>query len=121
MKQLSAGILVFDGVEVLDFAGPFEVLSRARLTPGIESRRSDEGAPFSVFTVAPGPTAVTATGGLRIIPHYDFESAPDIDVLLIPGGFGTRALLEDVALLDWVLEALGEDPFAPGLWRRLSG
>jgi transcriptional regulator GlxA family with amidase domain len=107
VKQLSAGILIFDGVEVLDFAGPFEVLSRARLTPGIESRRSDEGAPFSVFTVAAAPTAVTATGGLRVLPHYDFASAPDIDILLIPGGFGTRALLDDAALLDWIRDQAG--------------
>ena len=42
MEKWDVGILIFDGVEVLDFAGPFEVLSRTRLVPGTESRRSDE-------------------------------------------------------------------------------
>jgi transcriptional regulator GlxA family with amidase domain len=52
MNRLNTGIFIFDGVEVLDLAGPFEVFSRARLVPGVESRRSDDSAPFTVFTVA---------------------------------------------------------------------
>jgi hypothetical protein len=55
------GILPFDGVEVLDFAGPYEVFSRTRLTPGIESRRSEGSPPFHVFTVAADGGPVTAT------------------------------------------------------------
>ena len=64
MAKLAVGILLFDGVEVLDFAGPFEVFSRTRLAPGVESRRSEESAPFQVFTVAASPEPVRATGGL---------------------------------------------------------
>ena len=52
MKKLSTGTFLFEGVEVLDFAGPFEVFSRTRLVAGVESRRSDVSAPFNVFTVA---------------------------------------------------------------------
>jgi transcriptional regulator GlxA family with amidase domain len=96
------GILVFDDVEVLDFAGPFEVFSRTRLTPGLESRRSDDSAPFEVFTVSPRPGPIVATGGLRVVPHYDFSNAPPIDVLVVPGGFGTRPLLQDEVALDWL-------------------
>ncbi|HUK62435.1 MAG TPA: hypothetical protein VLV15_03850 [Dongiaceae bacterium] len=66
MRSWNTAILVFDGVEVLDFAGPFEVFSRTRLVPGPESRRSDDGAPFRVFTVAPQQREVVATGGLRV-------------------------------------------------------
>lgn len=102
MQQLTVGILLFDGVEVLDFAGPFEVFSRTRLEPGVASRRSEASAPFRVLTVARTAEPVVATGGLRVLPHFDFESAPPIDVLLVPGGFGTRALLEDAAILDWI-------------------
>ena len=94
--------MVFDEVEVLDFAGPFEVFSRTRLTPGLESRRSEESAPFNVFTVAPRPGFVIATGGLRIVPHCDFATAPAIDVLVVPGGFGTRPLLQDAEVLAWI-------------------
>ncbi len=52
MKRWSVGILVFDGVAALDVAGPFEVFSRARLEPGVESRHSEDEALFDVFTVA---------------------------------------------------------------------
>ena len=102
MTRRNVGIFVFDGVEVLDFAGPFEVFSRTRLTPGIESRRSDDTAPFEVFTVAAAPGMVTATGGLRIEPRHTFATAPAIDLLVVPGGFGTRALVNDEGTLAWI-------------------
>ena len=100
--KLQVGILVFDDVEVLDFAGPFEVFSRTRTTPGVESRRSEESAPFNVFTVAPRPDPIVATGGLKFVPHFDFATSPPIDVLVVPGGFGTRPLLEDAEVLNWL-------------------
>ena len=107
MDKWYVGILIFDGVEVLDFAGPFEVFSRTRLTPGPESRRSEETAPFHVFTVARSLSSVNATGGLRVLPHHDFAGAPRIDLLLIPGGFGTRALIDDTETLDWIRNSAG--------------
>ncbi len=105
MNQSTVGILIFDGVEVLDFAGPYEVFSRTRLVPGIESRRADDSAPFRVFTVAARAGAVVATGGLRVLPDFDLASAPGIDILVIPGGFGTRPMLENRPMLDWVRQA----------------
>jgi len=74
----NVGILIFDGVEVLDFAGPFEVFSRTRLAPGPDSRRSEETAPFHVFTVARLAAPVTATGGLVVTPRHSFADAPRI-------------------------------------------
>ncbi len=100
----TVGILVFDDVEVLDFAGPFEVFSRTRLVAGSDSRRSDDSAPFDTFTVARTPDVVTAIGGLKVIPHYAWADAPGIDILVVPGGFGTRALLNDEATLAWIRE-----------------
>jgi transcriptional regulator GlxA family with amidase domain len=102
MDQWNVGILIFDQVEVLDFAGPFEVFSRTRLEPGVEHRRSEERAPFRVFTVAKAATPVAATGGLRVIPDFAFATAPPIDLLVVPGGFGTRALLHDEETLAWI-------------------
>jgi transcriptional regulator GlxA family with amidase domain len=101
----TVGIFIFDEVEVLDFAGPFEVFSRARLQPGLESRRSDQSAPFSVFTVAEQAAPIRATGGLRVIPTHDFASAPRIDILLVPGGWGTRPLLEHAVAIEWIRSA----------------
>lgn len=103
MQRWSTAILVFDGVEVLDFAGPFEIFSRTRLTPGTASRRTEDTAPFNVFTVAPRAGMVTATGNLRVEPHFSLENCPPVDLLVVPGGFGTRALVEDRAVLDWIV------------------
>src|SRR5438128_3192763 len=98
----NVAILLFDGVEVLDFAGPFEVFSRTRLVPNVESRRSDATAPFRVFTVARKSEPVTATGDLQLTPLYSFQTSPPIDLLVVPGGYGTRALLRDRETLDWI-------------------
>ena len=102
MRKLNVGILIFDDVELLDFAGPYEILSRTRTEGGIESRRSEEHAPFSVFTVAKSRQSVRATGGLGVIPDCSFDDAPSIDLVLIPGGFGTRRLLQDAPTLQWI-------------------
>ncbi|GAB5518178.1 MAG: DJ-1/PfpI family protein [Rhodothermales bacterium] len=87
------GILLFDGVEVLDFAGPFEVFSVAgELHPGL----------VSVVTVAERMRPVTTVNGLSVNPAVDFGQAPSLDVLVVPGGAGTRALLTDKGVLGWV-------------------
>jgi transcriptional regulator GlxA family with amidase domain len=105
MNVMNVGILFFDDVEVLDFAGPFEVFSRTRLQPGIESRRSNSGAPFNVYGVARVRGPIFATGGLVVIPRYGFSDCPPIDLLVIPGGWGTRKLLQDEELLTWIKNA----------------
>jgi transcriptional regulator GlxA family with amidase domain len=79
--KINIGIFIFGMVELLDFAGPFEVFARTRLVPGSESRRSEDSAPFHVFTVSKSEK-------LRILPHFCFEAAPPIELLVIPGGFG---------------------------------
>jgi transcriptional regulator GlxA family with amidase domain len=98
----TVGILIFDDVEVLDFAGPFEVFSRTRTVAGSDSRRTDDSAPFETFTLARSRGAVTAIGGLTVTPRYSWTDAPPIDILVVPGGFGTRALLNDEATLGWI-------------------
>lgn len=107
MRKLAVGIILFDDVEVLDFAGPFEVFSRTRLEPGVESRRSDASAPFRPFTVAATADPVVATGGLRVLPDYTFDAAPAIDILVVPGGFGTRRLIDDAGVLHRIRDAAG--------------
>ena len=102
MDKLNVGILIFDNVEVLDFTGPFEVFSRTRTEPGPMSRRSDETAPFNVFTVAKTHDVVQAIGGLKVLPFFDFKDTPPIDLLVVPGGLGTRSLLEDDDTLSWI-------------------
>src|SRR6185503_4462037 len=108
MTKQNVGIFLFDDVEILDFAGPFEVFSRTRLVPGPESRRSEEHAPFHVFTVARAAAPIATTGGLRVIPHYSFADAARIDLLVVPGGWGTRALLDDAETLVWIRRVAGQ-------------
>ena len=102
MKKINVGIFIFDEVEVLDFAGPFEVFSRTRLLKGAESRRSNDSAPFNPFTVSIDKKSLTATGGLKIIADYTFNNFPKIDILIVPGGYGTRTLLNNESLLKWI-------------------
>ena len=99
--QRTVGILIFDEVEVLDFCGPFEVFSSAYLPDGAgedeEARRL-----FDVRVVAEQPRIVSARGGLRVEPHHGIDDCPPLDVLLVPGGFGTRALMDNRRVLDWI-------------------
>jgi transcriptional regulator GlxA family with amidase domain len=102
MEKLNTGILIFDNVEVLDFTGPYEVFSRTRLQPGVISRRTETSAPFCVFTVSLSSSTIRATGGLQVIPDYQVSAAPPIDLLVVPGGYGTRTLLDDSPTLEWI-------------------
>lgn len=100
-NQLNVGIFIFNNVEVLDFAGPFEVFSRTRISPGLESRLSDDNAPFNVFSIAKTLDPIITMGGLKVIPAHSFLSSPQIDLLIIPGGWGIRALLKENETLNW--------------------
>jgi len=102
MEKWNVGVLVFEGVALLDVAGPFEVLNRARLEPGLESRQTEDEALFDVFTVAKTTEPVTATGGIVLLPRHSFGDAPPIHLLLVPGGFGTRPLLQDKETIEWI-------------------
>ncbi len=88
----NTAILIFDDVEVLDFSGPFEVFA---VTDELA-----EQTLFNVFTVAETPGTVRARNGLKVVPDHAFESAPAPDILVVPGGFGTRPLLNKPSVID---------------------
>ncbi len=97
-KIRTVGILFFDGVEVLDFAGPFEVFSVAR--PPEET--DDKYALFKVHAIAENDRLITCTGGLRIQPDYTINNHPKLDILIVPGGMGTRRERLRSDLPDWI-------------------
>jgi transcriptional regulator GlxA family with amidase domain len=101
VKRTRVGIVIFPDVEVLDFCGPFEVFSVARLN---EERRREERSPFEVLLVAERTEPVVATGGLRVLPDVTLETCPALDVLVVPGGWGTRAEMGNQRLLTWIAE-----------------
>lgn len=88
------GIFLFDGAEELDWAGPWEVLA------SWAQRWPDDGV--ETFTVSRDAAHVTCAKGLRVLPDHTWESAPPIDVLVVPGGQGTRPLVHDEPVLAWV-------------------
>lgn len=96
---MNVGIYLYNEVEVLDFAGPFEVFSTASR---VHARRSPESDRlFNVFTVAEEQNPVIARGGLRIVPGYGISEHPEIDVLVIPGGIVTDELAKD-PVVSWI-------------------
>jgi transcriptional regulator GlxA family with amidase domain len=95
---LTAGILIFDQVEVLDVAGPFEVLAVTRLN---EERRQEELSPFRVLLVSENMDQVSAIGGLRFTPDVTKDNCPELDLLIVPGGWGTRTQIKNTDL-KWI-------------------
>lgn len=95
---MTVGILVFDGVEVLDFAGPFEVFSVARAL----NSTSDDGKLFVPLILAEESRIVHSTGDLQIQPHHTINDHPPLDMILIPGGAGTRTLQDHEPVLAWI-------------------
>lgn len=99
----NVAIFLFDEVEVLDFAGPYEVFSVAGL-------RTLPQKPFDVFTVAE-KSSIVARNGLKVTPDYTFDTMPKADIVLIPGGggytsdgiaFGSRREMNNPVVLEWV-------------------
>lgn len=99
MERKSVGIVLFEDIEVLDFSGPFEVFSVTRLD---EVRRYEERSPFEALLVAETFQAVTTAGGMQVLPHVTFENCPALDVLVVPGGIGTRKEMKNAAMLAFV-------------------
>ncbi|PYM18087.1 MAG: AraC family transcriptional regulator [Candidatus Rokuibacteriota bacterium] len=101
MNRKRVGILIFPDVEVLDFCGPFEVFSVTRLD---EAARREQSSPFEVLLVAEQPGPVVTTGGMKVTPDHTLQSCPALDVLVVPGGWGTRAEIKNARLLAWIKE-----------------
>jgi transcriptional regulator GlxA family with amidase domain len=101
MTRKRVEILIFSDVEVLDFCGPYEVLSVTRVS---EERRREEPSPFEVLLLAERADPVVATGGLRVLPDVTLETCPALQILVVPGGWGTREAMSNQRLLTWIAE-----------------
>ncbi len=114
---LTVGIVVFDDVEVLDFSGPFEVFAVARPLDADASPAGEEQRLFRVLTLAapslvPRPEAsdprlVRCRNGLLVVADLliGADELPALDVLVVPGGYGTRREVHNAPLLAWLREA----------------
>ncbi|WP_046216160.1 DJ-1/PfpI family protein [Paenibacillus wulumuqiensis] len=89
------GLFLFNEVEVLDFAGPFEVFSI--------TVRSDQTKAFRVHTVSADGQMITARNGLQVQPEYSFATLPPVDILIIPGGYGAEEIeIHKPEVIDWI-------------------
>ena len=102
-NRLKVAILVYDQVEVLDFAGPYEVFTTAsrmqrRLRPELAAH---DGDLFEVVAVARTRQPIMARAGLQVLPDADFTTCPQADVLIVPGGV-VDAAMQSAETLAWI-------------------
>jgi transcriptional regulator GlxA family with amidase domain len=90
----NVGIFLFNDIELLDFAGPYEVFS-------VTSELNNYTL-FKVFTISEDGKDVRSVNGLSILPDYSFDNHLPIDILIIPGGVGTKAEMNKEAVLHWI-------------------
>lgn len=92
----NVGIFLFNDVELLDFAGPYEVFSVTSELNNYEL--------FKVFTITQDGKEIKSVNGLKVIPDFSFDNHPNIDILLIPGGEGTKCEMLKKDVLKWIRE-----------------
>lgn len=90
-------VVLFEDVELLDFCGPFEVFS-------IASRLCSNGPAFDVYSVAQTSGPVRSHNGLVTVPRFGAADCPQPQILLVPGGIGTRAAIKDPQMVEWIGE-----------------
>lgn len=100
-NPITIGILLFDDVEILDFCGPYEVFSVTKTLEGTPA--------FNIFTIAEKLT-ITARNGLSVNCDLNLRTAPNLDILLLPGGQGTRKEIDNPVLMDWIQQQIEPTP-----------
>ena len=104
---MKVGIFIFKNVEILDFTGPYEVFASTRITTKTLTKKNisqiyKKPSPFKVFTISKKNKKIITSGGMKVISDYSFLDAPNFDILLIPGGKGTRSLISNKSILSWI-------------------
>lgn len=88
---------MFPGVEELDFVGPWEVFSASSMLLELGGSRPD-----TVLTVSESPAPVSCAKGLEVTASHTFGNHPGLDVVVVPGGIGTRSEVDNEVLTDWL-------------------
>lgn len=94
MEHYNVLIYIYNDVEVLDFAGPYEVFNAA-------NNLLNENV-FDIYIIAESTDVVFARNGLKILPHSSINSSPQGDILIIPGGDGRRIQMHLPFVTDWI-------------------
>lgn len=93
----NVAVLVYEGVDTLDMAGPFDVFAVS----------SNWGKDLCVYTVGERAAPVTTVSGVTVVPRYTLADCPAPDVLVVPGGLGSRREMHNEALTAWIRAAAG--------------
>ncbi len=104
MTEQTIGLLLFDGAEELDFVGPFEVFTMLSET----AKKRGANSSNKVVLISQTGGDITGAKGMRIGVEFSIDSAPELDVLCIPGGNGTRIQIRNQKLLDWVAQTAAQ-------------
>ena len=107
-QKLNVAILIFEGVQIIDYTGPYEAL-------GANGRRN-------VYTVAEKPDVITTAMGMKVVPNYTFANQPKPDIILVPGGGnsgepgartprGVGAQLNNEAVMRWIRESAAQSKY----------
>lgn len=95
---MNIGLLIFDDAEELDFVGPYEVFTMANEVFTYLGKPE----PDNVMLISQSGKPVACRKGMTVNAHAGFDDAPALDVLLVPGGEGTRTLVNNADVLEWV-------------------
>ncbi|MFD2414912.1 DJ-1/PfpI family protein [Amycolatopsis pigmentata] len=93
----SVGILAFDSMEILDYAGPYDVFNVANTISGKPT--------FSVHAIGVKPGPIVGRGDFAVLPPTTITECTPPDILIVPGGPGTGPLVKDTEVIDWVRSA----------------
>lgn len=88
------GIFLFDDMELMDFAGPYEVFTAVNLAL--------EEMLCNVYTISETGSTIKTINGLQVLPDFSIDNSPQPDILIIPGGNGTRQLVNNVSIIQWI-------------------
>ncbi|MFP4288548.1 MAG: DJ-1/PfpI family protein, partial [Bacteroidales bacterium] len=101
--MLNTGIFIFNDIETLDFCGPLEVFSAANFVSGNKI--------FNVYTFAEKQASVSTINGLSINPSFGFQNMPNPDILIIPGGEGSKKVVENKNSMTFLNDLFGKSQF----------
>ena len=95
---ITYGIVAFDDAEELDFVGPWEVFGASTMLRNREADRELD----RVLLVGPTADVIRCNKGLKVVPDHTFEDHPPLDVVLVPGGHGTRREVDNPVFMAWL-------------------
>jgi transcriptional regulator GlxA family with amidase domain len=93
------GMLIFPNIELLDFCGPYEVFSTFHFD---ENKKTLEPSPFEIYLIAENGGMIKTRAGVQVAAEYTLDNHPPFDILVVPGGWGTRAEINNEKIINWI-------------------